>query len=74
MTETKIKSDKIRLIRPVTVSESTGLGMWQTVSTRIINEEEEYEKERQREAEAEAEKERLKAVSDACFVVFELLC
>eukprot|EP00604_Paraphysomonas_vestita_P003920 CAMPEP_0174823304 /NCGR_PEP_ID=MMETSP1107-20130205/23327_1 /TAXON_ID=36770 /ORGANISM="Paraphysomonas vestita, Strain GFlagA" /LENGTH=257 /DNA_ID=CAMNT_0016045353 /DNA_START=164 /DNA_END=938 /DNA_ORIENTATION=+ len=59
-TENKVKSDKIRLIRPTIVQESTGLGSWQTVSTRIINEEEEYEKEKQRELEEEKEREKVK--------------
>lgn len=57
-----MKSDKIRLIRPTIVQESTGLGSWQTVSTRIINEEEEYEKEKQRELEEEKEREKVKQV------------
>lgn len=50
------------MIRPKTVEESTGLGMWQTVTTSIINEEEEYEKQQQRIRDEENEKVRLKQV------------
>mmetsp|Transcript_26612 Transcript_26612/g.39541 ORF Transcript_26612/g.39541 Transcript_26612/m.39541 type:complete len:395 (+) Transcript_26612:60-1244(+) len=64
-TESGVKSDRIRLIQrapvaPVTVEESTGLGKWQTVAVREVNEEEERKKQQQREK--EAEKQRAKAM------------
>jgi hypothetical protein len=70
--ENGIKSDRIRLIRSPTTSsasasaaivqETTGLGKWQTVSVRIINEEEEYERQKQQEREDREEQERIKEV------------
>lgn len=58
-----IKSDRIRLIQQSKVHESTGLGKWQTVSVRIINEEEEYERQRQQEIADQEEFEQQKQVS-----------
>ena len=68
ISESKIRSDRIRLIRPTIVQESTGLGMWQTISIRIVNEEEEHKKQQEREVEEEKEKERLKKVF-YCFIL-----
>jgi hypothetical protein len=57
-----IKSDRIRLIQVSKVHETTGLGKWQTVSVRIINEEEEYERQRQQEIAEQEEFEQQKQV------------
>jgi hypothetical protein len=61
-----IKSDRIRLIQQKSAAEvyetSTGLGRWQTVSVRIINEEEEAERLRQQEIAEQEELEQQKQV------------
>ena len=51
------------MIQQSKVHESTGLGKWQTVSVRIINEEEEYERQRQQEIADQEELEQQKQVS-----------